>query len=214
MDEGTSRGSAGAQGPGGSVRPLGRGLEDVSHLFLSRKAGEAMAGDEAAVRSTEGPWPPPGSHDGVALLRPVSVTRDRLAVFLMEVDGALEEGLRAIDAGISCPPCGEIDVLAVDRASQLTIIDFDTTFNDALLVRGIGHFDWLVRNMPNVRRMYRDQAINFSLQPRLFLLAPQFSPLLRSVARQISRPRIHWVRYHMVDAAGAPGILFEPVVGE
>ncbi len=209
MDPNETGGSAGAQD-----RPLGRGLEDVSHLFLSRKTGEASASDRAAVRSPERSSPPPGSRGGIALLRPASVTRDRLAVALMEFDGALEEGLRAFDANIPCHPCGEIGLLAVDRASQLTIIDFEMTFDDGLLLRGIGHFDWVVRNMPNVQRMYREQAVNFSLPPRLFLLAPQFSPLLRSVARQITRPQIHWVRYHTVNASGGPGILFEPVVDE
>ena len=131
----------------------------------------------------------------------------------MECDGALEEGLRPIDAKVPCPPCGEIDLLAVDRASRLTIIAFETTFNDGLLLRGLGHFDWLVRNMPNVQRMYRGQALNVSLPPRLVLLAPQFSALVRSVARQITRPQIDWVRYHTVDVSGGPGILFEPVAG-
>jgi hypothetical protein len=188
-------------------RPLGRGLQDVSHLFLSQRAAETAASDQAEDRSL-------GSRGGIALLRPAPIPREQLAIVLMELDGALEEGLRAIDANIPCHPCGEIDVLAVDRAGQLTIIDVDTTTNDGLLLRGIGHFDWVVRNMPNVPRMYREETINATLPPRLFLLAPQFSPLLRSVARQITRPRIQWVRYHTVDASGRPGILFEPVVGE
>lgn len=206
MDPDETGGSAGAQD-----RPLGRGLEDVSHLFLSRKTGEAPASDRAAVRSPERSSPPPGSQACIALLRPAPVTRDRLAVALMEFDGALEEGLRAFDAKIPCRPCGEIDLLAVDRASQLTIIDFDMTFDDGLLLRGIGHFDWVVRNMPNVQRMYRDQTINTSLQPRLFLLAPQFSPLARCASRQITRPPIHWVRFLTVEASSGPGIMFEPV---
>ena len=209
MDPNETGGSAGAQD-----RPLGRGLEDVSHLFLSHKTGEASPSDRAAVHSPEPPSPLLGSRGGVALLRPVSVTRDRLAGALMEFDGALEEGLRAFDAKIPCHLGGEIDVLAVDRTSRLTIIDFEMTFDDGLLLRGIGHFDWVVRNMPNVQRMYREQAVNFSLPPRLFLLAPQFSPLLRSVSRQITRPQIHWVRYHTVNASGGPGILFEPVADE
>lgn len=214
MDESTTDGAASARGSDRSDRPLGRGLEDVSHLFLSHRPGEPVAGDEAPLRPVERSGPPPGSGEGIAVLRPVSISRDRLAVILRELDSVLEEGLRAIDVGIPCPPCGEIDLLAVDRASQLAVVDFDTSLNDGLLLRGVGHFDWLVRNMANVRRMYREQSINFSLQPRLFLLAPQFSPLLRSVARQITRPRIHWVRYHAVDAAGGPGILFEPLAAD
>jgi hypothetical protein len=106
----------------------------------------------------------------------VDRAREQVAAALNEFAGALEEGLRAIEAEIPCPPCGEIDLLAIDRAGQLTAIDFDTTANDELLLRGLSHFDWLVGNLTNVRRMLRGQAINFSLEPRLFLVAPSSRP--------------------------------------
>src|SRR5262249_7137350 len=195
-------------------KPLGRGLEDISHLFLSHKTDKAAVNDRAMVRSNEPSSLSPPSKAGVTLLRPAAVTRDWLTIVLTEFDDALDDGLRAIDANIPCDPCGEIDVLAVDRTNHLTIIDFDTTGNDGLLLRGLGHVDWVVRNLRNVQRMYRDQAIDVSLQPRLFLLAPQFSPSVRCVARQISRLPIHWIRYLTVDAAGGPAILFEPVAAE
>ena len=121
MDENKTDGSPGADGPRRSDKPLGRGLEDVSHLFLSQKAGEAAAGDQAAPRSIERSSPPPGSRGGIALLRPAALAKERLAALLMECADTLEEGLRAIDTGIPCHPCGEIDVLAVSRTSQLTI---------------------------------------------------------------------------------------------
>jgi hypothetical protein len=149
------------------------------------------------------------------LLHPAAqFTREQVAAVLKEFGGALEEGLRAIDADIPCPPCGEIDLLAIDRANQFTIIDFDTSSSDELLLRGLGHFDWVVGNLPNVRRMFRGQVINFSLEPRLVLLAPQFSSRVRCVARQIPRPRIDWVRYHFVQMPGRPGIFFEPLAAE
>ncbi len=214
MDQGRDGDSAGLHDIGRPDKPLGRGLEDISHLFLSHKTDKAAATDRAVVRPNEHPSPPPRSRAGVTLLRSASVSKDWLSIVLTEFDDALEDGLRTIDRNVPCHPCGEIDLLAVDRASHLTIIDFDTTVNDDLLVRGLGHFDWVARNMPNVQRMYRDQAINLSLQPRLFLLAPQFSPLLRCVARQITRPPIHWVRYLTVEASGGPGVLFEPVESE
>jgi hypothetical protein len=209
--------SDGLRAPDGhrADRPLGRGLGDVSHLFLSQKAAEPAANDQAATRSTARSSPPPGARGSIALLRPASVTRDRLVALLMEFPGALEEGLRAIDTNVPCHPCGEIDLLAVSRGGELTIIDLETAANDALLLRGLGHFHWVVRSMPNVRRMYREQTINFSLQPRLVLLAPQFSPLLRSMVRQITCPQIHWIRYHAVDSSGGgPAALFEPLVGD
>jgi len=214
LEDGTPDDAGGPDGARRPDKPLGRGLEDISHLFLSHRASEPPASVPPAARPTEPPSPPVAPRGGMALLRPASVTRDRLTSLLMEFAGALEDGLRAIDASVPCHPCGEIDLLAVSRGSQLTIIDVETSVNDALAVRGIAHVHWVVRHLPNVRRMYREQGINFSLQPRLVLLAPQFSPLLRSVARQMTGPQAQWMRYHTVESAGGPGILFEPMAGD
>jgi hypothetical protein len=204
----------GAAGVGRSDRPLGRGLEDVSHVFLSPKTDEGGTDPSGAWRP-ERPIPREESAPSTLLLRPAAqVTREQIAAALKEFGGALEEGLRGIDAEISCAPYGEIDLLAIDRANQLTIIDFETTSSDELLMRGLGHFDWVVRNLLNLRRMFRGQAINFSLEPRLFLLAPQFSSRVSCVARQLPRPRIDWVRYHFVETPGRPGIFFEPLARE
>jgi hypothetical protein len=211
---GQSEPGGGAAGVGRSERPLGRGLEDVSHVFLSQKA-EGGGTDPNGGWQVERPSPRQESAPSALLLRPAAqVTREQIAAVLKEFGGALEEGLRGIDAEIPCGPCGEIDLLAIDRASQLAIIDFETTLSDELLIRGLGHFDWMVQNLLNVRRMLRGQAINFSLEPRLFLLAPEFSARVRCVARQIPRPRIDWVRYHVVETPGRPGIFFEPVAAE
>jgi hypothetical protein len=204
---------------GGADKPLGRGLEDISHLFLSHRRDDA-----ATIERPSGVLERPererddlesDSRARTVLLRSgAPVSRDTLAAILRELDAALEEGLRVLDTALPCQPCGEIDLLAVDRTNQLTIIDFETAPSDALLVRGIGHFHWIVDNLPLVQRMYAERGINFSFQPRLFLLAPNFSPLLRSVARQIARPRINWVRYRVLEVSGGQGVFFEPGVGE
>src|SRR5882724_2420428 len=203
---GQSDPGGGTAGVGRSDRPLGRGLEDVSHVFLSQKADEGGTDPGSGWRAVR-PFPHQESAPSTLLLQPAAqVTREQIAAALKEFAGGLEEGLRVVDAEISCAPCGEIDLLAIDRASQLTIIDFETTASDELLIRGLSHFDWVLRNLLNVRRMFRGQAINFSLEPRLFLLAPQFSSRVSCVARQIPRPWIEWVRYHFVETPGRPGI--------
>jgi hypothetical protein len=208
--------SADAKGVQG--RPLGRGLEDVSHLFLSSPKTRDESTRMGAPLPTPEREPSPasaGPKDTVVLLRAMQITRDRLAAILpVDWSGTLEEGLRTIGASIPCYPAGEIDVLAVDRTSKLTIIDFDTTLNDSVLLRGVGHFDWIVHNTPNILRMYPTQHIDSSLPPRLILLAPHFSPLLKRVSRQLTRPQIQCVRYHAVESPTGPGILFEPVTGE
>jgi hypothetical protein len=73
---------------------------------------------------------------------------------------------------------------------------------------------WVVRNTQNVQRMYPTQTVDSSLPPRLVLLAPQFSTVVRRVMRQFTHPQIQWVRYHTVDTPGGVGMLFEPVTAE
>jgi hypothetical protein len=138
-------------------------------------------------------------------------TEDRLTAALREFEGALEEGMRGIDTSVPCDPWGEIDVMALDRVNRLTIIDVDQTASDALLIRGISHVDWAVRNIGNLRRMYHGLRVNFSVPPRLFLVAPQFSPLVRTVARQITQSQVSLARVHVVDVLGGAGLFFEPV---
>jgi len=99
--------------------------------------------------------------------------------------------------------------MAIDHASQLTIIDAETVADDRLVLRGLGHVDWTTRNVALLRRMYRGHAINFSLRPRLVLVAPQFSHLILSVAHQITHSQLECVRYHSVELAAGNGLMFE-----
>ncbi len=188
--------------PSQSDRPLGRGLEHVSRVFLTQPSAE------------RGPAPvqdrPPGGAAGTLLLRPAAEPgRDQVAAALKEYVGVIEDGLRVLDGGIPCGTCGEIDFLAVDPKNQLAVVDFETAATDELLIRGLGHVDWMLGNVPNLRRMFRGTPINFSLPPRLFLVAPRFSSRVRCAARQVACPEIVWVGYRLVALPGGAGILFE-----
>jgi hypothetical protein len=192
---------------------LARGLEDVSSLFLSAAADEGTAKGEERNRPAEQAHSQPAASAVPFLLQPYSaVNRDQLVALLHDHTAVLEEGMRAIDANIPCGPGGSIDLLAVDGANQLTVIELDACINDGLLLRGIGHFDWIVRNVPIVRRMYHGQIINLSSQPRLFLVAPHFSPLLRCVAHRIACPQIGCFRYRAIVMPNGVGIFFERCV--
>ena len=116
-----------------SPRSLGRGLEDVSHLFSSamrETSGHVQVGDRALER----PGVRPACRVGVGVLRPsVSPVKDQLTATLVEYPDALENGMCALGAAVSCSPYGEIDILAVDRFNQFTVVDVETTAGDELL---------------------------------------------------------------------------------
>ncbi len=195
-------------------RPLGRGLEDVSRLFGSG-ASEAGERGPSGDRMTERDDPRPPVRAGAAVLRPRdAISTDLLVATLRECPGALDENLRVIDARLPCYPFGEIDLLALDRANLLTIIDVETVPGDGLLLRGISHVDWVARNLAHMRRMYQGLPIDFSRHPRLVFVAPRFSPLLPGAVRQIAGLDISCFKYHAVELSSGTGILFERVSRE
>jgi hypothetical protein len=195
-----------------TARPLGRGFEDVSHLFLSRQRDEP--GHESVVDRTavvaDGR---PGARSGAAVLRPgEAITREKLTATLRECQGALEANLRTIDACIPCRPGGDIDLLAVDEANRLCVIDIEIAASDELLLRGVGHVAWLVRNLAVLPRMYSAWGIDFSQQPRLLLVAPGFSSLLINAIRALKGPDITCFRCHSVKTSAGTAIFFEQAV--
>ncbi len=192
-------------------RKLGRGLEDVSHLFLSQGSGYTSGDQRTSAPLTEQIH----QHGSAipAILRPsTAVNREMLISLLHKNTAALEEGLRAIDTNIPCNSLGMVDILASDKLNQLVIIDVDTTSSDRLLLRGICQFDWFDRNVPILRRMYHGRVIDFSSQPRLLLAAPGFSPLLLGATRRFNPPQISCYRYHTVEITSRAAILFERVL--
>lgn len=194
---------------------LARGLADVSHLFLSQTAADSAPPDEepAGTPSSHPPGLPADQEELLLLSRGQNVSRDQLILLLKEQVGVLEEGLRVIDGNIPCEECGCIDLLAVDRAERVCVIDVAPGAEDALLVRGASHLDWVARNMLNVRRMHPGIEANFSLPPRLLLVAPQFSSALRRAGRQLNAARVDLLRYHVVTTPGGAGVFFETVRG-
>ncbi len=190
---------------------INRGLDQVSHLFLSHVAERAARG-----RSLNGSELPPSSPDNrppKVLLTSRRVNRDQLLSLLREQPAALEEGMKVIDVNLPCETFGDIELLGVDGSDRLAVIDVDDKPNDSLLLHGMAHWDWLVGNATLLRRVYQGQTINFSLEPRLVLVAPDFSPLFRRAMHYLSSLQIDCIKYHGVGLAGGTGIFCEQLFG-
>ena len=195
-----------------SEKPLPRGLDQVSHLFLS---------SQSSGPNPQGPGSPaPDSKTGAAPDAPLTVvlkpgefhSREQLISLLKRQSSSVEEGLKVIDTSLPCSMLGNIDLVALNSAGQLTLIEIDERANDGLLLRGISHFDWIVRNMPIVRRMYAMHSVNYAVQPRLVLMAPDFSWEFHCATRQFPALQIQCLKYHAVGLLGGVGILFERAV--
>ena len=187
---------------------VGRGLDQVSHLFLSHVAERAARG-----RSGNGSELPEHAQEnqalGLLLRASRAVDRERLVSLLHEQPEALKEGLKVIDADLPCETPGNVELLALDTTNRLVVIDVEDKPNDSLLLRGMGHLDWVVGNTALLRRIYSDHLINFSLQPQLFLVAPDFSPLFRFAIRHMRSLQIQCIKYDTVVLPAGIGIFCE-----
>jgi len=189
---------------------LSRGLEDVSHLFLSQSPDKPHEKAETPdIPPAQAPSGRDQSRAPFLLHHSSTVSRELILGFLNGSAAVLEDGLRAIDENIPCEPFGFIDLVAVDSRDQLCIVNVDIAQKDESFLRGMAYFDWIIRNTPIVRRMYQGRVINFSAQPRLFLVAPGFSPLLKCVAQRSTSPEVNCLAYRAVAMPGGIGILFE-----
>lgn len=197
MDSQKKEGAPDKQPADQQDKPLGRGLEQISHLFLTQRAQHP----QSHARPT---------NVQTVLLQPKAITKDQLVAAAKANPDSIEEGLRILDMFVQCHPHSDIDLLAVNRTNQLAAIDFETGLDDGIVLRALGHYDWIRHNVINIRRMYSSQALD-GTQPRLFVIAPKFSSLALHAAPPLAQLQIHWIRYQVFDTGSTTGISFETI---
>ncbi|MBM3791220.1 MAG: hypothetical protein FJW35_12855 [Acidobacteria bacterium] len=186
-----------------------RGMEDVVHLFLTHPPGDATI-SPAAGKVPSGPEPFARSHPVVSVAFPAPALAKPEMIRLLNANIAtLESGLKAIDRAVPCDPSRTIDLLAADSLNQLVVIALEAAADDGMLLRAISQYDWIVSHVPILRKIYPGQAINFSAPPRVFLVAPEFSPQLTCAAHRIQSPRIGCYRYRVIAVPSGTAVFFE-----
>ncbi len=174
-----------------SEERLARGLEDVSHLFLSQPSAGSSTKPPDLNASPKFESPESAPPNIAIPLHPHPTVDRVLLISLLKINAdVLEKNLRVIDVDVPCNPYGALDLLALDRFNQFCIINIDTTLNDYSLLLGIGCSSWIASNSSNLKRMYPGWPVDFSEPPRLFLVAPGFSPLLVCAANYITAPEV------------------------
>ena len=188
---------------------LAGGMEDVVHLFLTQPPGNATispaAGEVPAGREPAVPSPPI-----VTVACPAAaLAKEEIIQLLNANTAALESGLAAIDRAVPSDPYRTIDLLAVDSLNQLVVIAIEAAPDNSMLLRAISQYDWIVSHVPILRKLYQGRVIDFSSPPRVFLVAPEFSPQLTCAAHRILSPRIGCYRYRALAVPSGTAVFFE-----
>jgi hypothetical protein len=87
----------------------------------------------------------------------------------------VEDGLFLLDAHLRAGQGGLIDLLGVDKAGALTLLEIERCGEEELFRRALQHLQWVVAQTPFLRRLYGAERIHPFRRVRVILLARNFS---------------------------------------
>lgn len=99
----------------------------------------------------------------------------------------IESGLKYVDHQRGTDR-GPLDVLMVDSGSALVVAELKVVEDDGMLLQGIDYYDYIVRSLEAMARVYKNFNVDPKQQPRLFLIAPSFSVNLLNRCKWINVP--------------------------
>lgn len=137
-------------------------------------------------------------------------TQQELKKEIINTVGNIELGLKVIDTNLLIED-QVLDILAVDMVGRITMIELDMERKDILLLEALDHFEWVFNNMESLGRKYQKENIDYTLAPRIILIAPDFTQVFIKRISFITKAKINLYQYHYQEKDGIKKLLFKPV---
>ena len=119
-------------------------------------------------------------------VKQIEVNERELEHLLVQDPEVIEEGMRILGHQLQTDS-GRLDILASDIDNVLCIIELKTTIDEKQLDQGLGYYDWARTNIQGISIHYPDK-IDVNQEPRLILIAPDFSESIKRIAKYINVP--------------------------
>ena len=117
----------------------------------------------------------------------VDVSEKQLEDLIRRYPECIEEGLRYVDHQRKAER-GPLDVLLADSGNALVLAELKIVEDDNALIQGIDYYDYIVRSIEGIARVYKASRIDPTQIVRLFLIAPRFSVALLNRCKWIDIP--------------------------
>jgi hypothetical protein len=142
-------------------------------------------------------------------IKQIKIAEKELEAMLKDNLHLIEEGLQFIDNQIVAGR-GPLDILAVDNGGSLVVMELKVVESDDMLVQALDYYDWTLKHIDSVKRMYSRSNVDYEQSPRLILVAPSFTQTLlwRAVYLTIS-PELF--TFKCLELEGKRGLLLEEV---
>jgi hypothetical protein len=133
-----------------------------------------------------------GEQMSVIGLKELKFEREsELEAILTENPNVIEEGLSVIDTQV-ITNSGRLDILGLDSGKALVVIELKIEESDEMLWQALDYYDWVFRNIDTVKRLYPNSEVDYGQTPRLMLIAPRFSEVIKRRAVYLEASVMIW----------------------
>jgi hypothetical protein len=111
----------------------------------------------------------------------------------------IEEGMGIVAHQLTTPT-GPLDILAVDEEGALAIIELKNEIDEEenQLLQALRYYDWCFENRAWLANAYKEKSIDPQKDPRLILVAPDFSESLKRLAKFLA-VEVELYRYQAIE---------------
>lgn len=136
----------------------------------------------------------------MAKYRKIDVSETRLEHLVRSGPSLIEDGLTFIDHQVPTDR-GPLDVLLIDSGGALVVGELKVVETDGILTQGIDYYDYVARNLDALAQAYHNHPIDRNQDPRLLLIAPDFSGILLNRVKWVDIP-ISLYRWQVLQVEG------------
>ena len=114
----------------------------------------------------------------------------QLEQMLIENPAAIEDGLQILENQV---PASRrfIDLLAAEGEGAPVVIELKRDSDDRILTQALEYYDFVRDNAERFSRIRPDRGINPRVEPRLILVAGEYSSTISAAARYVNVPLAH-----------------------
>lgn len=129
----------------------------------------------------------------------IELQENKLESILKDYPNSLETGMKFIDSQRKVGR-GPLDLLMLDSGNALVIVELKVNKDDDMLFQALDYYDYIYANKERLAYAYKSKGLNIdpSEEPRIILIAPEFSQLLINRCKWL-KVKIDLYRYRYLD---------------
>ncbi|TET65187.1 DUF91 domain-containing protein [Candidatus Bathyarchaeota archaeon] len=123
----------------------------------------------------------------------------------------IEKGLTVVCSHVQVNSKTELDILCHDDNGQLVIVQLNANEDDNILLHGIQSLDYVNKFKSFLKATYNKHRINDKENPRLILIAPNFSETLHHAVEHMQGIRIDLYEWEYLKLGDHKGLRLQPI---